>query len=64
MLSIKACFVKASVFHSVNSAPSANSGSNPPCGNNLYGRIYQIQVDNSSPAIYSLLAYHAQSVCS
>ena len=52
MLSIKACFVKASVFHSVNSAPSANSGSNPPCGNNLYGRIYQIQVDNSSPAIY------------
>ena len=41
-----AWFVKASVFHSVNSAPSANGGSNPAYGNNFYGPIYQIQVDN------------------
>ena len=39
------------VFHSVNSTPSANSGSNPACGNNLHGPIYQIQVDNSFPAV-------------
>ena len=31
-----AWFVKASVFNSLNSAPSANGGSNPACGNNLY----------------------------
>ena len=47
-----AWFVKKSVFHSVNLAPSANGESNPAFGNNLYGRIYQIQVDNSSPPIY------------
>ena len=29
---VVAWFVKASVFHSVNSAPSANGGSNPALG--------------------------------